>query len=123
LFRAYLDRTLIQYDIALRVRMESDSVEAIKSFVAVGLGASFLPASAVAAELVEGSMVAVEVIGLPHLRRQTAAVYRTTGHLNAAAQGFLRSCPLFPLREATMSVLRYCCNEAPIRELPRKRSY
>jgi len=89
-FRAYLDRTLIQYDIALRVRMESDSVEAIKSFVAVGLGASFLPASAVAAELVEGSMVAVEVIGLPHLRRQTAAVYRTTGHLNAAAQGFLR---------------------------------
>ena len=70
--------------------MESDSVEAIKSFVAVGLGASFLPARAVAAELAEGSMIAVDVIGLPRLSRQTSAIYRTTGHLNVAAQGFLQ---------------------------------
>src|SRR5262249_44398093 len=49
-FRGYLDRALADAAIPVHVKMESDSVEAIKSFVEVGLGVSFLPAAAVEAE-------------------------------------------------------------------------
>jgi DNA-binding transcriptional LysR family regulator len=69
--------------------METDSVEAIKSFVVVGLGASFLPERSVADEIAHGTLVRVDVEGMSPLRRETAAVYRTGGHLNAAASGFL----------------------------------
>jgi DNA-binding transcriptional LysR family regulator len=94
-FREYLDRALADAGVAARVKMESDSVEAIKSFVAVGLGVSFLPAAAVEAEVAAGDLARAEVAGLPALRRQTSVLYRVDRHLSAGARGFLAilKCP------------------------------
>ena len=88
-FRDFLDAALTQQGVNVRVKMETDSVEAIKSFVVVGLGASFLPARSVESEIASGLLVKVDVDGLSTLRRETAAVYRTGSHRNAAVQGFL----------------------------------
>lgn len=88
-FREYLDRVLSEGGIPARVQMESDSVEAIKSLVAVGLGISFLPEAAVAAELASGDLARAWVEGLPALRRKTAVVYRQDRYLSAGARGFL----------------------------------
>jgi DNA-binding transcriptional LysR family regulator len=88
-FREYLDRALAEAGVSARVKMESDSVEAIKSFVAVGLGVSFLPAAAVEAEVAAGDLARAEVADLPALRRQTSVLHRLDRHLNAGARGFL----------------------------------
>ncbi|MCA1595288.1 MAG: LysR family transcriptional regulator [Chloroflexi bacterium] len=88
-FREYLDRSLAEARVSPTVKMESDSLEAIKSFVAVGLGASFLPAAAVAAEIDSGVLRPVAVSGLPSLKRQTSALYRSDRYLTAGARGFL----------------------------------
>lgn len=89
-FRDYLDARLAAAGLGFTVKMESDSLEAIKSFVAVGLGASFLPVAAVSAELRETTLRRVVLPGLPHLERQTAAIFRRDRHLNPAARAFLR---------------------------------
>ncbi len=88
-FRGYLDRVLAEAGISARVKMETDSVEAIKSFVTVGLGVSFLPASAVAAEMARGALKRVRVRNLPDLRRRTSVVRRTDRYLSTAARDFL----------------------------------
>jgi DNA-binding transcriptional LysR family regulator len=88
-FREYLDRALAGAAVLPRVKMESDSVEAIKSFVEVGLGASFLPAGAVRTELETGTLVRARVQGLPPLYRTTSVLYRTDRYLNAGARAFL----------------------------------
>lgn len=88
-FRDYLDRALATAGITARVKMESDSVEAIKSLVMVGLGVSFLPDSAVREELESGILAPVQVSGLSALRRQTAAVYRRDRPMSASARRFL----------------------------------
>jgi DNA-binding transcriptional LysR family regulator len=89
-FREYLDRSLAAADVAPRVKMESDSAEAIKSFVAVGLGVSFLPAAAVTAELAAGELARVTVAGLPPLRRVTSVIHRRDRALSVGAREFLR---------------------------------
>ncbi|MBM3457912.1 MAG: hypothetical protein FJX77_05200, partial [Armatimonadetes bacterium] len=89
-FRDYLDRTLAEAGVtAPRVIMETDSVEAIKSFVEVGLGISFLPGSAVAQEVAIGRLVQAEVSGLNRLTRRTSVLYRTGGYLSGGARRFL----------------------------------
>jgi DNA-binding transcriptional LysR family regulator len=69
--------------------MESDSVEAIKSFVAIGLGVSFLPMAAVEAEIASQALARVHVNGLPALRRRTSLVFRVDRYLGAGARAFL----------------------------------
>jgi len=88
-FRDYLDRSLAAAGLRLQVKMESDSVEAIKSFVQVGLGISLLPAASVAAELEAGTLARAWVTGLPELKRRTSIVYRPERYLSAPASGFL----------------------------------
>jgi DNA-binding transcriptional LysR family regulator len=88
-FRDYLDRTLAEAGVPVRVKMESDSVEAIKSFVAVGLGVSFLPAASVAAEIEAGTLAHAALAGLPPLRRTTSVLYRADRTLSAGARGLL----------------------------------
>lgn len=88
-FRDYLDRTLADAGVAASVKMETDSVEAIKSFVAVGLGVSFLPMAAVNDDVRSGALCVVGVEGLPSLKRKTSAVYRHDRYLSAAARAFL----------------------------------
>lgn len=88
-FRAYLDAKLGKERLARAVKMETDSVEAIKSFVASGLGASFLPASAVRHELAARSLRRISLPGLPPLRRSTSVLRRRDRPLSAAATSFL----------------------------------
>ncbi len=89
-FRGYLDRVLAEAGTRARVKMESDSLEAIKSFVAVGLGASFLPEIAVHAEVDAGALSRVRIEDLPALKRTTAVLHRVDRYLAAGAKGFLK---------------------------------
>jgi DNA-binding transcriptional LysR family regulator len=89
-FRAYLDQKVGAARLARRVKMETDSVEAIKSFVASGLGASFLPRSAVANELAARALRRIVLPGLPKLQRSTRVVRRRDRALNATAARFLQ---------------------------------
>lgn len=89
-FRDYLDHALAHAGIAAQVKMETDSVEAIKGFVAVGLGLAFLPASAVTAEVAAASLVCLSLDGLPALQRKTSVIYRNDRYQSAAMRGFLR---------------------------------
>ncbi len=88
-FRAYLDQVLAEAGISPRVKMETDSVESIKSFVQVGLGMSFMPLSAVQAERDSGLLARVNLAGIPPLRRTTAVIRRKDRYLGVAARDFL----------------------------------
>ena len=88
-FREYMDQVLAEAGIAAEPKMETDSVEATKSLVAVGLGVAFLPGAAVESEVRSGQLARVEIAGLPALKRQTSLVYRKDRYLSAAARGFL----------------------------------
>ena len=90
-FRQYLDRILAQAGITIRVAMETDSVEVIKSFVGVGLGLSFLPASAAEADIASGTLKRLTTPALPPLNRTTSLIYRADRHMTTAARGFLRT--------------------------------
>lgn len=88
-FREYLDRVFAEAGIRVRVIMETDSVEAIKGFVEVGLGMSFLPEAAVREEVTAGRLTRAGAPGLPPLRRSTSVLHRRDRHLSGAARGFL----------------------------------
>lgn len=88
-FRRYIDQRLAAAGIAANIKMETDSVEAIKSFVANGLGCSFLPVSAVESELKSGHLETAVVRKLRPLVRKTSVIRRTDRYLSAAALGFL----------------------------------
>lgn len=89
-FRDYLDRALADAGVAIGVKMETDSVEAIKGFVQVGLGASLLPLSSVEAEIRSGQLVRVALENMPELRRKTSIIYRADRYMSRAANGFLK---------------------------------
>lgn len=91
-FRDYLDRVFADGGITPKIKMESDSLEAIKSFVESGLGVSFLPTSAVEEEIASGALIAVETSCLPKLIRKTSAIYRVDRYLSASARAFLDIC-------------------------------
>jgi DNA-binding transcriptional LysR family regulator len=88
-FRAYLDQVLAEAGAAPHVKMETDSVESIKGFVQVGLGMSFLPLSAVQAEIDAGLLVRVDLEGIAPLTRTTAVVRRKDRYFGVAARDFL----------------------------------
>lgn len=89
-FRDYLDHTLAEAGVKAQVKMETDSVEAIKSFVMVGLGVSFLPESAVDAEVEAGLLKKVTVESLPRLARRTSIIYRGDRYLSTTARSFMQ---------------------------------
>ncbi|MET0410027.1 MAG: LysR family transcriptional regulator [Polyangiaceae bacterium] len=88
-FRSYLDQRFAARRLTVNVKMEIDSVEAIKSFVAIGLGAAFLPLGAVRDELARGQLVRLEPSGLGRLRRRTALVWRQDRKPTFALRSFL----------------------------------
>jgi DNA-binding transcriptional LysR family regulator len=88
-FRAYLTQKIGAERLSRQVKMEMDSVEAIKSFVAVGLGASLLPLSAVKSDLATRRLKRVGVRGLGKLRRSTTLIRRRDRYLSTAARDFI----------------------------------
>jgi DNA-binding transcriptional LysR family regulator len=88
-FRSYLEQRWLERGLSPQVKMETDSVEAIKSFVAVGLGASFLPLSTVEDELRRGVLARVVAQGMGPLRRRTTLIRRQDRHPSFAVRSFL----------------------------------
>jgi DNA-binding transcriptional LysR family regulator len=88
-FRSYLEQRWLERGLSPRVKMETDSVEAIKSFVAVGLGASFLPLSTVEEELRRGVLARVTAQGMGPLRRRTTLIWRPDRRPSFAVRSFL----------------------------------
>jgi molybdate transport repressor ModE-like protein len=88
-FRQYLDQKLAARQLSVSVKMETDSVEAIKSFVTVGIGASFLPISTVREELRRGTLARVQARGLGQLRRRTALIWRRDRPAGFAMRSFV----------------------------------
>jgi DNA-binding transcriptional LysR family regulator len=88
-FRSYLEQRWLERGLSPRVKMETDSVEAIKSFVAVGLGASFLPMSTVEEELRRGVLARVTAQGMGPLRRRTTLIRRQDRRPSFALRSFL----------------------------------
>jgi DNA-binding transcriptional LysR family regulator len=88
-FRQYIDQRLSLHQLSVSVKMETDSVEAIKSFVTVGIGASFLPISTVREELRQGTLARVQARGLGKLERRTSLIWRRDRPAGFAMQSFL----------------------------------
>ena len=85
--RSTAERFFADHGIALRVRLEVGSNEAVKQTVAGGLGVAVLSAHAAAAELALGELVALDVRGFPLLRRWQLA-HPTGKRLAPAALAF-----------------------------------
>ena len=88
-FRSYLDRALAQTGMPLTIKMETDSVEAIKRFVEAGLGASFLPRSAVQEELSRGTMAAVLLSDIAPLQRTTYLAFLANRYQTFSMRQFI----------------------------------
>jgi DNA-binding transcriptional LysR family regulator len=78
------DRTSSYYDlthalfreagVAPRGVMELDNIDAAKQMVEQGLGVALLPATSVAAELADGKLTQVEIVGIRPIRRRIVAI-------------------------------------------------
>ena len=88
-FRQYLDQRLASKNQSVSVKMETDSVEAIKSFVTSGIGASFLPIGIVREELRQGTLARVQARGLGTLQRSTSLIWRRDRRASFGMQSFL----------------------------------
>ena len=75
-------------DFKPKMGMEIDSNETIKQAVMAGLGVAFISAHAVAVEIQQGRLIALDVVGLP-LIRQWFVVRRVEKHLLPPAQSLL----------------------------------
>jgi DNA-binding transcriptional LysR family regulator len=103
-FRSYLEQRWLERGLSPHVKMETDSLEAIKSFVAVGLGASFLPLSSVEDELRRGVLARVAVQGMGPLRRRTTLIRRQDRRPSFAVRSFLEI--VGPVRAAARRAAR-----------------
>ena len=73
--RILMDRAFSERGFTPKTGMEIDSNETIKQAVMAGLGVAFLSGHTVAAELADGRLVALNIVGLPVVR-QWYVVYR-----------------------------------------------
>jgi len=74
--------------VEVRVAMHFDNIQTIKEAVALGSGASILPARTMQAEIAQGRLVAVP-LREPDLVRPLGIVHQKRKKLNRAAQAFL----------------------------------
>ncbi len=82
--------TFQRYRTPLNMGIELPTIEAIKSFVAMGNGVALVPRLTVARELERRELVAVPVTEL-EMKRVLRLVYRRHGTLSYAATAFLRT--------------------------------
>jgi len=75
-FRTFVDAMLEQAGVYPNVTMEFDSHEAVTLMVEAGFGCALVPASAVERELALGTLVRVEVEGMPRMARTTSLAFR-----------------------------------------------
>jgi DNA-binding transcriptional LysR family regulator len=75
-FRTLVDAALEGAGVYARVAMELDSHEAVRTAVSLGYGVALVPREAVTAELDSGTLVQLDVVGLPPIIRTTSLVLR-----------------------------------------------
>jgi len=96
-----------QRGIVPRVHMELDSMEASKRMVEEGLGLCLLPRMAVERELQTGTLVAMEINGIPNPSRQIALITRRGRPLGPVAQSFVEVVTeMFPATRGIPAVAR-----------------
>src|SRR5207253_2441678 len=89
-FRTHVDAELEQAGVYPNITMEFDSHEAVRTAAQMGYGVGIVPLQAVAAELEHGSLVRLNVEGLPLITRTTCLVERRGITQLPAAANFVR---------------------------------
>ena len=89
-FRAQIDAALAAANITPRICMETDSIDEIRRFVAMGMGVAFLPASSVREDIAAERLVEVHATGLPELTRHTTLIYLRDRYQSAAMREFIK---------------------------------
>jgi DNA-binding transcriptional LysR family regulator len=87
--RTRLNRWLEPVEEEIRISMELDSTEMMKSFVMAGLGLSFLAVSSCREEIAAGKLRAIPLAPEPMTRR-LGLIYRKDKSLSKAALGFIQ---------------------------------
>jgi DNA-binding transcriptional LysR family regulator len=87
-YRAKVLQAFDRHKTPLHMNVELPTLEAIKSFVALGNGVALVPAICVGGELARGELVRVEIRELC-LERRLRIVYRKNAALSHAARAFL----------------------------------
>jgi len=67
--RSLAERFLAKHRITPRIGMEISSNETIKQAVMAGLGIAFISAHTIAAEIEDGRLIVLDVVGLPEIRQ------------------------------------------------------
>ncbi len=88
-FRITTDQLLEQVGISPNVVMEFDNHDAIKTMVRLGFGVALEPASAVAKDVEAGTLVSLNVPGLPDSSRTTALILRRDERRPPAVESFV----------------------------------
>lgn len=88
-FRTFIDSVFAVEEVAPRVIMELESVEALKEMAAIGLGYTIVPLKAVREQLLAGRLMEIAIHTKVRLARRNSLVYRPeTGMV--LAQAFIR---------------------------------
>ena len=87
---AFVEQFWASADVAPRVTLELDSIEATKRMVMFGLGLTMLPRSTVENEIRTNQLAVVPLAGGGHLNRQTVLIYRKGKFWSGISRSFLR---------------------------------
>ncbi len=104
-FRSFVDGILEPQGILLRVMMEFNTHEGVRSMVRLGLGAAFMPRSVVEEDVRGGTLAVIPVADLAPMSRVTSLILPVEGHANPALAALLDSFGrLFPLAADALPV-------------------
>jgi DNA-binding transcriptional LysR family regulator len=78
-----------QHGVVPRIQMELDSMEATKKMVEEGLGIALLPRMALERELLDGTLIEIDLAGMRTPTRQIALISRRSRPLGPVAQAFV----------------------------------
>src|SRR5437588_5877518 len=88
-YRERVIKTFEKYRTPLNISMEMPTLEAIKRFVALGMGVALVPHLAAEAEILRGQVAALAVTEM-RFERRLHLIYRKGATLSHAARAFLR---------------------------------
>lgn len=97
-FRSFVDGMLERQGVLLRVKMEFNSHEGVRSMVRLGLGAAFMPHSVVEEDVRAGTLAVIRVDQLAPMTRVTSLILPVEGHGHPALAALVDSfAHLFPI--------------------------
>lgn len=88
-YRSFLEDFFRRVGIAPRIRMDLDSIEAMKRMAEVGLGVTIVPRMSLRDEIAQGTLVPIKMKGVPPLVRPTTVAFRRDKYLSASMRAFL----------------------------------